>query len=317
MNYYIDFDGVILDTEPILFEEWDKIPNNHLLPDVELENYIRNANWEVILSNAKEINDSIYCLQQMDLNTTGIITRVHSLGNEARLKTEWLRKNNIKQNVIFVPYNLNKSDVVLAENNILIDDGIKPLLPYKRPMTKDGFFKKYEYVYDEYYDCYICPGNQVLIYRTTNRDGNREYKSCGAVCAQCPYLSQCTESRDHVKTITRHIWEPYMEICEDIRQTLGMKDLYAQRKETIERLFGTAKENHGFRYTQMYGKARMEMKVGLTFACMNLKKLAKIKAKWGLPEGRKTRKISILNTIRLIKEKWLWDVNPRAALSTV
>ena len=70
-----------------------------------------------------------------------------------------------------------------------------------------------------------------------------------------------------------------MEICEDIRQTLGMKELYAQRKETIERLFGTAKENHGFRYTQMYGKARMEMKVGLTFACMNLKKLAKIKAK--------------------------------------
>ena len=69
MNYYIDFDGVILDTEPILFEEWDKIPNNHLLPDVELENYIRNANWKVILSNAKEINDSIYCLQQMDLNT--------------------------------------------------------------------------------------------------------------------------------------------------------------------------------------------------------------------------------------------------------
>ena len=55
---------------------------------------------------------------------------------------------------------------------LLIDDGIKPLLPYKRPMTKDGFFKKYEYVYDEYYDCYICPNNQVLTYRTTNRDGN-------------------------------------------------------------------------------------------------------------------------------------------------
>ena len=39
-------------------------------------------------------------------------------------------------------------------------------------MTKEGFFKKYEYVYDEYYDCYICPNNQVLTYRTTNRDGN-------------------------------------------------------------------------------------------------------------------------------------------------
>ena len=61
----------------------------------------------------------------------------------------------------------------------------------------------------------------------------------------------------------------------------------------------------------------MEMKVGLTFACMNLKKLAKIKVKWGLLEGRKNSKIYILNTIHLIKEKWLWDVNPRATLSTV
>ena len=108
-----------------------------------------------------------------------------------------------------------------------------------------------------------------------------------------------------------------MEICEDIRQTLGMKDLYAQRKETIERLFGTAKENHGFRYTQMYGKARMEMKVGLTFACMNLKKLAKIKAKWCLQEERKTLRNSILDEIHFIKEKLLWNVNSRATLSTV
>ncbi len=45
---------------------------------------------------------------------------------------------------------------------LLIDDGIDPVFPYKRPMTKDGFFKKYEYVYDEYYDCYICPNNRIL-----------------------------------------------------------------------------------------------------------------------------------------------------------
>ena len=61
----------------------------------------------------------------------------------------------------------------------LLEDGIEPLFPYKRPMTKQGFFKKYEYVYDEYYDCYICPGNQILSYSTTNRDGYKEYKSCG------------------------------------------------------------------------------------------------------------------------------------------
>ena len=108
-----------------------------------------------------------------------------------------------------------------------------------------------------------------------------------------------------------------MEMCEEIRHTLGMKDLYSLRKETIERIFGTAKENHGFRYTQMFGKARMEMKVGLTFACMNMKKLAKIKAKWGLREAGKSFKLSILDVIRLLTEKWLWCACTRAALSTV
>ena len=34
----------------------------------------------------------------------------------------------------------------------------------------------------------------------------------------------------------------------------------------------------------MYGKARMEMKAGLTYACMNLKKLEKMKVKMGLIE---------------------------------
>lgn len=165
---------------------------------------------------------------------------------------------------------------------LLLDDGVKPVFPYKRPQTKEGFFKKYEYVYDEYNDCYICPNDQILKYSTTNRDGYKEYKSCSHICEKCEFLGQCTASKNHVKVVTRHVWEEYMETCEDIRHTLGMKDLYSHRKETIERIFGTAKENHGFRYTQMYGKARMTMKVALTFACMNLKKLAKIQQEWEL-----------------------------------
>ena len=47
----------------------------------------------------------------------------------------------------------------------------------------------------------------------------------------------------------------------------------------------------------------MEMKAGLTFACMNLKKLAKIKAKWGLLREGGPLKSSILYVIRLIKKE--------------
>lgn len=164
----------------------------------------------------------------------------------------------------------------------VIEDGITPVLPYKRPMTKKGFFKKREYAYDKYYDCYICPNNQVLKYSTTNRDGYKEYKSDKKICKTCSYLDQCTHSKNHTKVVTRHVWQNYIEICEDIRHTIGFKEIYKKRKETIERIFGNAKENHGMRYTQEYGKARMKMKVGLTFACMNLKKLAKMKKKQGL-----------------------------------
>ena len=67
------------------------------------------------------------------------------------------------------------------------------------------------------------------------------------------------------------------------RYRYDLKDLYKYRKETIERIFGLAKELHGFRYTQQFGKAQMEVKAALTFACMNLKKLAK--KRWKTDRG--------------------------------
>ncbi|TLQ14166.1 IS1182 family transposase [Lentilactobacillus parafarraginis] len=158
----------------------------------------------------------------------------------------------------------------------LISDHVTPIFPYKRPMTKPGFFRKREYVYDEYYDCYLCPNNKVLKYSTTNRDGYREYKSNPQDCKTCPLINQCTLSKNHQKVVTRHVWEDDLETCEEIRHTYGLREWYDVRKETIERVFGTAKEFHGLRYTNMRGKDKMAMKVGLTFACLNMKKLAKI-----------------------------------------
>lgn len=155
------------------------------------------------------------------------------------------------------------------------EDGIALVSAYSCPKTKDSFFQKYEYVYDEYYDCYLCPANEILRYSTTNRDGYREYKSDPSKCTNCPYLNQCTLSKDHVKVVTRHVWQDAVDEADENRYRNDLKDLYKYRKETIERIFGLAKELHGFRYTQQFGKAQMEVKAALTYACMNLKKLAK------------------------------------------
>ena len=156
----------------------------------------------------------------------------------------------------------------------VLDDGRFPVLPYKRPMGKTGFFRPYEYVYDEYYDCVLCPENQILQYSTTNREGYREFKSKGCICENCPSLGICTESRNHVKIVTKHIWSEYLEKAEDIRHTPKYKKLYEKRKETIERVFADAKEKHSMRYTLFRGLAQVTNWVRLKFAAMNLKKFA-------------------------------------------
>ena len=76
---------------------------------------------------------------------------------------------------------------------------------------------------------------------------------------------------------TTHVWKDDLEFCEEIRHQRGMKELYKKRKETIERLCGTAKEYHNLRYTREKGKSKMEDKVGFTLACLNIKKLVKMR----------------------------------------
>jgi transposase len=166
----------------------------------------------------------------------------------------------------------------------IIDSERVPTVPYKRPMTKVGFFKKYEYVYDEYYDCILCPANQILAYSTTNREGYREYKSDPSYCKNCQYLNQCTQSETHQKIVTRHVWEEYLELAEDYRHMSEYRDIYQMRGQTIERVFADAKEKHALRYAQLRGLQKVKMQVTLTFACMNLKKLAIWKRRKGLLE---------------------------------
>ena len=114
------------------------------------------------------------------------------------------------------------------------------------------------------------------------------------------------------KTVTDTVDE-----ADENRYRYDLKDLYKYRKETIERIFGLAKELHGFRYTQQFGKAQMEVKAALTYACLNLKKLAK--KRW------KTRPIPSLFQLILdffpnfptSTQQTRFQLEPKAGLSTV
>ena len=74
--------------------------------------------------------------------------------------------------------------------------------------------------------------------------------------------------------LTTHIWQEFLDLVEQLRKTERGKEIYAMRKQTIERVFADAKEIHAMRYTHHRGLARVSAWVRLKYAAMNLKKLA-------------------------------------------
>jgi len=167
------------------------------------------------------------------------------------------------------------ADLLLAVYNRVGRSGTGATVNY----AMKGGHEWWKYVYDEYYDCVICPEYQPLVYRTTNRDGYREYASDPKFCAQCPTRQLCTHSKNCVKTVLHHIWKDYEELADDAKYTPKYQELYSMRKQTIERVFADAKEKHGMRYTLYRGLAQVTKWVRLKFAAMNLKKLAYWKAR--------------------------------------
>jgi len=147
-----------------------------------------------------------------------------------------------------------------------------PHMPYKRPMTRKGYFKKYEFVYDEYYDIVICPHLKTLHYKRTTRQGKRHFEANRKDCLNCPHKHKCTMS-DH-KQFDLSIHHKEMAYVEDIRHTRHGKEVYKRRGKTVERIFGDFKEKHGGRYTHYRGLEKVSNEQLLVFAAMNIKKMA-------------------------------------------
>ncbi len=77
------------------------------------------------------------------------------------------------------------------------------------------------------------------------------------------------KNREQIQFVSLDDLVPEEHLVRKLEAAIDWSFIYELVEETY------SKELHGFRYTQEYGKARMEVKAALTFACMNLKRLAK------------------------------------------
>lgn len=162
----------------------------------------------------------------------------------------------------------------------LEDRNIEGVIGYRRPNKKEGYFAKRQFVFDADNNHYTCPAGQVIPYNTTNRLGYREYHSDSQQCRKCPFLDQCTRSRNHTKVITRHVWQDSVERTDARRLTVKGKRIYQRRKETVERSFADAKQLHGHRYARYRGLRRVSGQCLLAAACQNMKKIALLLARF-------------------------------------
>ncbi|MEK3730924.1 MULTISPECIES: IS1182 family transposase [Paenibacillus] len=156
----------------------------------------------------------------------------------------------------------------------LQERGIFGVIAHRRFHPTQGLFPKWKFTYDAERNRYICPLQHELLYRTTNREGYRQYASDPKHCKTCPMLEQCTRSRNHRKVVTRHVWEDSKEWVRNNRLSRSGKYLYRKRKETIERSFADAKELHGFRYCRLRGLQNVREQALMTATVQNMKKMA-------------------------------------------
>ena len=140
MKVYVDFDGVILDTDTIIDRDYSKID------DIKRSDFIKNYDWNKLVNEASVINNSLDNLKNSKFDTY-ILSKISSM-NEGIAKVNYLRDNGVLTNIHLVPTKVSKSDVVSAEGNILIDDKVYNLDEWEEKGGISIFFNKDNLDYD-------------------------------------------------------------------------------------------------------------------------------------------------------------------------
>ncbi len=122
MGYFVDFDGVILDSQDrFLIDMKDNVDFDDWF------DYLNSLDWYKFLRECNEIDDSISVLKKLQelKKLRAIITSIHS-NDEMTQKLIFLREKEIYVPVLYVPPKTEKSKVYLPnKNDILVDDKIR------------------------------------------------------------------------------------------------------------------------------------------------------------------------------------------------
>ena len=87
----------------------------------------------------------------------------------------------------------------------LCERELKAVMGYRRSPHVKGMYTKNKFQYVKEQDIYVCPDLRPLHYKTTTRDGYKEYIAALKDCEKCPNRDQCFYDKSKAKTIRRHV----------------------------------------------------------------------------------------------------------------
>lgn len=119
---YIDFDGVILDTEK-------RVKQYMMENNLRWKEGVKNIDWKRLLIESKEINNSleILSLVQRERKKIYILTKTHSIP-EGVEKVKYLRNKGILIPILFSHSGIKKSQIIVPNNeSLLVDDNLENL----------------------------------------------------------------------------------------------------------------------------------------------------------------------------------------------
>lgn len=129
---FIDFDGVILDSEERMLQRKYDLGLHNYKNNNEFDIFfeyttLHPEEWDYIIKDAKPINNSVEIIKELEIlnRKIAILTKIHTL-QEMKVKMEVLREQlKIICPVIFVPPGVKKHQVVIPNHQLLIDDSNK------------------------------------------------------------------------------------------------------------------------------------------------------------------------------------------------
>ena len=114
MKVYVDFDGVLLDTDSVIDKEFDG--------NGERRKFVKNYDWFKLMRDDLVINNAFDYINNSNFEVS-LLSKISSMC-EGQAKIKYLRNKGVNIDINLVPTLINKCDVVNAYGNILIDDKI-------------------------------------------------------------------------------------------------------------------------------------------------------------------------------------------------